>query len=82
MRNLMTACLLVSALMLAACGEDAAAPRQQAAAPSAKPAAAAPAAAPAAPAMPEATDDEEIQYDPIDVSKLDSQWWQQYSAGS
>ncbi|GEM_PF-2485143 len=24
-------------------------------------------------------DDEPVKYDPIDVSKLDSQWWKQYN---
>ena len=24
------------------------------------------------------SDDDEVTYDPIDISKLDNQWWQQY----
>lgn len=88
--------LLPLALALAACGNDsgqqAAAPAESTPAPTASaPAeAAAPAAAPAAPAAApqvasEATaapvSDEDVVYDPIDVSKLQSTWWQQYSKG-
>lgn len=76
--------LCVVALLLAACGSDE--PASNAAAPSAPaqaaaPAAAAPEAAPAdeAPAM---EDEEEFTYDPIDVSELENQWWQQYSSDS
>lgn len=79
--------LLSAIVLMSACGEDKAPP----AAPE-TPASASSAVttAPAAPseaasvdeAMPAAADDEEIQYDPIDVSKLDNQWWKQYSAGS
>ena len=68
--------------LLSACGDDQAASSSAPAATSAAaPAAPAPAAeAPAAEPM--ADDEEEIQYDPIDVSKLENQWWQQYSTGS
>ena len=46
-----------------------------------------PAASESAPAMDTtampaaATSEDDITYDPIDVSKLDNSWWQQYSAG-
>lgn len=78
---------------LSACGDD-----QSSSAPASSGSSSAPAAsssstasvAPAAPAesmdkemaAPAAMDDEEFTYDPIDTAKLDSSWWQQYSAGS
>ncbi|MGD9603766.1 MAG: hypothetical protein AB7V59_18305 [Gammaproteobacteria bacterium] len=86
--------LLPLALALVACGNDSG---QQAAAPAAPAESAAPAeaAAPAAPtasapaAAPQVASestaapvsDEEVVYDPIDVSKLQNAWWQQYSKG-
>ena len=51
------------------------------AAESAPPAAAAPAEEADAGAA-ESMEEEEFTYDPIDTSKLDNSWWQQYSAGS
>jgi len=84
--------LLPLALALAACGNDSG---QQAATPaeSATPAQTAAPAAPAAPAesapaaapqvASESTaapvSEEEVVYDPIDVSKLQNSWWQQYN---
>ncbi|MEX2480446.1 MAG: hypothetical protein WD928_06240 [Gammaproteobacteria bacterium] len=87
----MTRILTLAALLaaLAACGNDE--PASTTAGTSNAPTAAAPSsAAPSSPAadttaLPSAaatTDDDEITYDPIDVSKLDNAWWQQYSAGS
>ena len=64
--------LFLAGLLISACGDDKPAPQ------AAKPAAI------ASPAMTEETvaaDEEEIVYDPIDVSKLDNEWWQQYSGG-
>jgi len=73
---LLSTCLL----LVAACSDDQ--PASQAAAPGAQPSATP--AAPAAMAMDAggdmAGDEEELVYDPIDVSKLDNQWWKQYSA--
>ena len=62
--------LFLAGLLITACGDYNPAPQ------SAKPAAS------ESPAMTEETvaaDEEEIVYDLIDVSKLDNQWWQQYS---
>ncbi len=77
------ASILSILVLLAACGEDQQAPKPQTSAAPAPAATSSDSAPPAAPAttaeMPAA--DDEIQYDPIDVSKLDSNWWQQYSAG-
>lgn len=79
-----TAILLALATLLAACGDD----QSQSASTSAPPAPAA-AASTAAPPADAATEsmpapamaaDDEIQYDPIDVSKLDNAWWRQYSS--
>lgn len=82
------------ALALAACGNDsgqqAAAPADSsAAAPAAAPAEPAPAAAASAAAPQVASEataapvsDEEVVYDPIDVSKLQSSWWEQYNKGA
>ena len=74
------ASLILVVAFLVACGEQSAPQNQQSAAQS-KPAPSS--AAPAAPALPAAAavDDEELVYDPIDVSKLENQWWTQYSAG-
>ncbi|MGE0334393.1 MAG: hypothetical protein AB7Q76_03820 [Gammaproteobacteria bacterium] len=83
--------LLPLALALVACGNDsgqqAAAPAEsaapaEAAAPAA-PTASAPAAAPqvASESTAAPVSDEEVVYDPIDVSKLQNAWWQQYSKG-
>ena len=81
--------VLPLALVLSACGNDSG---QQAAAPAApaesnEPATAAPSAAVTEAAAPmvasESTAapiaDDEVVYDPIDVSKLQSTWWQQFS---
>lgn len=74
-------------LLLAGCGNDSG---QQAAAPAPATDAstAAPAAEQAAPAPQVASEetaapvgDDTVVYDPIDVSKLQNSWWQQYSAG-
>ena len=83
--------VLALALLLGACGEQGAeAPSSQAGGEAAAPAdqvAEAPAPAPAAPvaAAPEApagtAAEEELKYDPIDVSKLDNSWYKQYSSG-
>lgn len=82
--------VLALTLLLGACGEQgaeapsspaggeapASAPADQAAeAPAPTPAAAAP-EAPAATAA-----EEELKYDPIDVSKLDNSWYKQFSGG-
>lgn len=69
--------------VLAACGDDQAAQPAQSAAPAAPaaPSSSAP-SQPAAPeSMPAAMDEEEIEYDAIDVSKLENRWWDQYTAG-
>ena len=73
--------LCLAGMLISACGDDEAAPQT---------------AAPAATEMPtpepaaeiaiaddekEVTDDEEPTYDLIDISKLDNDWWQQYSGG-
>lgn len=71
--------------LLAACGDDqgAAAPTSTAAAPTATAAPAADTSSAAAPAAEAAGgDDAAVTYEPIDISKLDNQWWRQYSAGS
>lgn len=83
-------------LLFAGCGNDsgqqAAAPAPEAAAPAAPAAdttaAPSPAAEQAAPAPQVASEttaapigDDTVVYDPIDVSKLQSTWWQQYNAG-
>lgn len=78
--------ILLAVGLLAACGEDAAPPASTSApaapaAESAPPAAAAPAEDAGADAA-ESMEEEEFTYDPIDTSKLDNSWWQQYSAGS
>lgn len=77
--RILTLCALV--LILAACGGDepAAGAAKPAAPQAVAPAAPAPAAEPAEEAA--AMDEEELVYDPIDVSKLENQWWQQYSNG-
>ena len=73
-RKLMTLLLVV---VLGACGDDQppppAAPRATTPAP-----AAAPRASNEMPAMD--VEDDDFTYDPIDVSNLDNQWWEQYSA--
>jgi len=85
--------VLALASMLCACGDqggqttappstggEAAAPA--AAPPTAAPAAETPAAAPPAPAAAApAGGDEEVKYDPIDVSKLDNSWYRQFGGG-
>ena len=69
---------LCAVILLAACGGDEPGAGGKASAP----APAAPAAsAPAETATEMAADEEEFTYDPIDVSKLENQWWQQYSSG-
>lgn len=79
-------------LLFAGCGNDsgqqAAAPAPEAAAPAAPAADTAappPAAEPAPQVASETTaapiSDDTVVYDPIDVSKLQSTWWQQYNAG-
>ena len=78
--------ILLAVGLLAACGEDAAPPASTSApaapaAESAAPAATAPAEETSA-AVAASMEEEEFTYDPIDVSKLDNSWWQQYSAGS
>lgn len=83
--------VLALALMLGACGDQGgqtAAPEPAGSAATA-PAETAPTesttAAPAAPApvaeAPVAAD-EEVKYDPIDVSKLDNSWYKQYGGGN
>lgn len=76
---------LVAGLISACGGGDEPATKSAPAAPAASTAAApaesAPAAEPAS-GLPAAVIEEEIQYDPIDVSKLENQWWDQYSPGS
>lgn len=82
--------VLPLALVLSACGDDS---RQQAAAPATPvestapadvaPMATTPASEPAAPvvaseSMAAPIADDAVVYDPIDVSKLQSTWWQQY----
>lgn len=80
--------LLSAFVLLAACGDDQAPPpaKTEAAAPPASSAAPAPAATASTGSMPaemgEAMDDDEVVYDPIDVSKLETSWWKQYSTGS
>ena len=69
--------LFLAGLFLGGCAEDKPAPQAAKAPAMEKP-------APAAPAPLEefvVSDDDEITYDAIDVSKLDNQWWQQYSGG-
>ena len=80
--------VLALSLMLAACGDEGAqttpAPAEgQAAAPAAAPAESAPpaAAAPTAEEAPAAAAEEELKYDPIDVSKLDNSWYRQFGGG-
>ncbi len=71
--------------LLTACGDDqgAAAPSSAPAAPAANATPAADMSGAAAPAADAAGgDDDSVIYAPIDVSKLDNQWWRQYSAGS
>lgn len=79
--------LLPLALALAACGNN---DDQQVAAPAAPAESAAPAAPEStAAAMPQVASestaapisDDEVVYDPIDVSTLQNTWWQQYSKG-
>jgi PBP1b-binding outer membrane lipoprotein LpoB len=67
--------LFLAGLFISACADEKPAPQ------AAKPAATEPAeaASPAMTELPAAASDEELVYDPIDVSKLDSQWWRQYS---
>ena len=66
--------VLPIALAFAGCGKK----NQEAASPAAEaPAASAPAEAPAS--APAATGDEVVTYDPIDTSKLQQQWWGQFS---
>lgn len=87
MIRILTLASLLAAL--AACGNDEPAPTTAGTSNTPPATAPSPATPPAAPAdspkdstaMP-ASDDDEITYDPIDVSKLDNAWWQQYSAGS
>lgn len=75
----LTAFLLSTCLLLVtACSDDQ--PASQAAAPAAQPSSSPAPAAPAAMAPAASGDEEELVYDPIDVSKLDNQWWKQYSA--
>ena len=67
--------LFLASLFLSGCGEDKPAPQAAKAPAMQKP-------APAGPVPLEefvASDDDEITYDAIDVSKLDNQWWQQFS---
>ncbi|MGH8596754.1 MAG: hypothetical protein ACREXT_08870 [Gammaproteobacteria bacterium] len=78
--------LLPLALALAACGNDSGAPApsaDSASAPAAETAAATtPAAAPeVATESTAAPVTDEVVYDPIDVSKLESRWWQQFDTG-
>jgi hypothetical protein len=86
--------LLPLALALTACGNDSGAPAPtQSAAPAAATTPAAPAATPTEPAAaseptPQVAAEstaapvtDEVVYDPIDVSKLQSSWWQQYNSG-
>lgn len=67
--------LFVASVFLSGCGEDTPAPQ----------AAKVPAMENSAPAVSVpleeivVSDDDEITYDAIDVSKLDNQWWRQYS---
>ena len=70
------ASLILAIAFLTACGDEPTPQKKQAAAAS-KPTASAPAPTPAA----APTDEEELVYDPIDISKLENQWWSQYSAG-
>ncbi len=88
--------VLALALMLGACGDQGAqtaAPQpagSDAAAPAEAAQAESTAAAPEAPATPApvaevpapAAADDEVKYDPIDVSKLDNTWYKQYGAGN
>ncbi len=84
--------VLALALMLGACGEQGGQTAAPAGGEAAAPAATAPAettaAAPAAPATPApateapAAADEEVKYDPIDVSKLDNSWYKQFGGGN
>lgn len=84
--------ILLAAGLLTACGEpteppaSSSAPASPAAETSAAPAESAPAAvedaAPAPAASAATAEDEELKYDPIDVSKLENSWWQQYSSDS
>ena len=64
--------LFLAGLLITACGDDKPAP--QAVEPAAS-------ESPATTEETVAADEEEIVYDLIDVSKLDNQWWQQYSGG-
>jgi hypothetical protein len=81
--------VLALTLLLGACGEQGAqtpsAPAGgEAAAPASAPAdqaAEAPAPAPAAAAPEAPAAEEDLKYDPIDVSKLDNSWYKQYSGG-
>ena len=69
--------------LVAACGGGDEPASKAAPAASSAPAPAKPAAAVETPSgLPEAVIEDEIQYDPIDVSKLENQWWNQYSTGS
>jgi hypothetical protein len=70
--------LFLAGLFVSGCADDKPPPQAAKA-----PAMDKPAPAPARPAPPQdiAADDDEITYDAIDVSKLDNQWWQQYSGG-
>jgi hypothetical protein len=73
--------LSIAVAFLGACSDDQSASSQSAAQKSPPPSVSEP-AAPTEPAAPAAADEDEISYDPIDVSKLESSWWQQYSSGS
>ncbi len=67
--------LLPLMLALSACGKS-----EQPAAPATEGASGASSAAPAA-LPPAAVDDEVLVYDPIDTSKLQNSWWEQYNKG-
>ncbi len=64
--------LFLAGLLISACGDDK--PADQAAKP-------APTASPATTEETVVADEEELVYEQIDVSKLDNEWWQQYSGG-
>ncbi len=69
--------LLLAGLFLNGCGEDKPVEQGTKVPAMEKP-------APAGPVpLPEivVSDDDDISYEPIDVSKLDNEWWQQYSGG-
>ena len=85
MMRIVAVALLVGLISACGGGDEPASKAAPAAPTGAASTAAAPAeAAPAEEAggtLPPAVLEEDVKYDPIDVSKLENKWWDQYSAG-